>query len=549
MAGLDAYASKRDFEKTPEPAPADGAGRGPLAFVVHKHAARALHYDLRLELDGVLKSWACPKGPSLDPAVKRLAVEVEDHPFDYRDFEGVIPEGNYGAGAAIVWDRGTYRHPSGKGGAEGEALLREGLRKGDLKFVLEGERLRGEFALVRTKRGQRSWLLLKKRDRFAGREEVLSANRSVVSGRTLEDLLGAGTGRPAARRRADRVRLRETLESEALEAAPLSPLPTSVRPMLAATAPEPFDDPEWVFEVKWDGYRVVAEVRDGEVTLRSRNLLSLNERFAPIAEALAACRFEAVLDGEVVVLDDRGHADFQRLQDYPRAGGHLVYYAFDLLHFAGHDVTGLPLVARKDLLKRILPASPRLRYSDHVAAHGVLFFRVARDKGLEGIVAKHGRSAYRPGTRSPQWLKVKATRTREAVVAGFTAPRGGRPHFGTLVLGAYRGEELVPIGHAGGGFDAGELAGVRGRLEPLIQERCPFGAVPRTNAPATWVRPVLVCEVAFSGWTREGFLRHPVYLRLREDKAAREVALDDGAPVSAHPGAPQGVRPVEEGDP
>ncbi|MBI5018440.1 MAG: hypothetical protein HZB55_23505 [Deltaproteobacteria bacterium] len=527
--GLEEYASKRNFGETPEPEPAGRAVERGLRFVVHKHSARALHYDLRLELEGVLKSWACPKGPSLDPAVKRLAVRVEDHPLEYQNFEGVIPEGNYGAGAAIVWDRGAYRHPSEGGGREGEELLLEGLRKGDLKFVLEGEKLRGEFALVRTKKDGKSWLLLKKKDRHARKEEILAENRSVVSQRTLEDLLETGEGRTSGRKRADRVRLRETLESEELDDAPLGPMPTAVRPMLATAAREPFDDPEWIFEVKWDGYRTVAEVRDGAATLYSRSLLPLNEKFALIAEALRECRFEAVLDGEVVAVDDRGHPDFQRLQNYSKSGGgHLLYYVFDLLYFEGHDLTGLPLLRRKELLKRILPSASRIRFSDHVTKDGVLFFRVARAKGLEGIVAKHGRSPYRIGRRTRQWLKVKATRTREGVIAGFTAPRGGRRHFGTLVLGAYEGSELVCIGHSGGGFGAEDLRRIRERLQPLIRDKCPFRVEPKTNTPATWVRPELICEVAFSGWTKEGSLRHPVFLRLREDKDAREVVREGG---------------------
>jgi bifunctional non-homologous end joining protein LigD len=526
--GLEEYASKRKFGETPEPEPTEPQERGRLVFVVHKHAARALHYDLRLELEGVLKSWACPKGPSLDPAVKRLAVMVEDHPLEYRNFEGVIPEGNYGAGAVIVWDRGVYRHPSARDQRGGVELLLEGLRKGDLKFVLEGKKLRGEFALVRTRRDEKSWLLLKKKDGHASSEEILAENRSVVSGRTLEDLLEAEAGSPS-RKRADRVRRREALESEDWQDAPERPMPTAVRPMLATATREPFAHPAWVFEVKWDGYRAVAEVRNGEAKIYSRNLLPLNEKFAPVAEALRECRYEAVLDGEIVAVDDRGHPDFQSLQNYPKSGGgHLLYYVFDLLHFEGRDLTGLPLLRRKELLKKILPSASRIRFSDHVGKDGVLFFQVAKEKGLEGIVAKHGQSRYRVGRRSRQWLKVKTTRTREAVIGGFTAPRGGRSHFGALVLGVYEGDELACIGHAGGGFGAEDLRRIHERLQPLIQKECPFRVEPRTKTPATWVRPELVCEVAFSGWTGDGQLRHPVFLRLREDKAPREVVHEGG---------------------
>ena len=284
--GLREYAAKRKFGKTPEPE-ADLRHTGNrLVFVVHKHAARALHYDLRLELDGVLKSWAVPRGPSLDPSVKRLAVMVEDHPLDYRDFEGVIPEGNYGAGSVIIWDRGLYRHPAAGDENENEKLLRDGLRKGDLKFVLEGEKLRGEFALVKTGKDEKSWLLLKKKDRSAGTGDILKENRSVASHKTLEEVFAAGPEKSSRQKKIEQIRLREALESEELKDAPVTPMPHAIKPMLATLAREPFDHPDWLFEVKWDGYRAVAEIRDGNVALYSRNLLPLNQKFLPIVEAL-----------------------------------------------------------------------------------------------------------------------------------------------------------------------------------------------------------------------------------------------------------------------
>jgi len=491
-------------------------------FVVHKHAARALHYDLRLELDGVLKSWAVPKGPSLDPGVKRLAVMVEDHPFAYRDFEGVIPEGNYGAGSVIIWDRGFYHHPLARDSSENESLLLAGLRKGNLKFVLEGEKLQGEFELVKIRKDEKSWLLLKKKDRLASAGDILRENRSVVSGKTLEELLGNGASPAFWQKKISQIRRHEAVESE--PAAPLAPLPHHVRPMLATLASEPFDHQDWFFEVKWDGYRAMAEVREGDVALYSRNLLALNEKFFPVAEALRKCGFTALLDGEIVVVDDQGHPDFELLQHYHKSGsGHLLYYVFDLLHFQGHDLTGLPLLARKELLKKILPVSPKIRFSDHVHNDGILFFRVARDKGLEGIIAKQAHSTYQTGSRSRQWLKIKAQLTQEGVIAGFTAPRGGRKHFGTLILGLYDGDEFICIGHAGGGFGLKELEEIHTRLEPLIQKECPFKVQPQTGALTAWVRPELVCEVAFHGWTIDGVMRQPVFKRLREDKSPREV--------------------------
>jgi bifunctional non-homologous end joining protein LigD len=244
----------------------------------------------------------------------------------------------------------------------------------------------------------------------------------------------------------------------------------------------------------------------------------------PITDALRKFSFEAVLDGEIVVVDDRGHPDFQLLQNYQKTGsGHLLYYVFDLLYFQGHDLTSLPLLRRKELLKKILPSVPKIRFSDHVWQDGILFFAVAKEKGLEGIIAKHAQSAYQPGKRSRQWLKVKTQLTQEGVIAGFTEPRGGRRYFGSLVLGVYQGDELIYIGHSGGGFGAKDLQEIREKLDPLIQKECPFKVEPKTNTPATWVKPELVCEVVFHGWTDEEIMRQPVFLRLREDKAAREV--------------------------
>lgn len=537
---LKDYASKRHFEETPEPRPGPGNADHSLVFVVQKHAARALHYDLRLQMEGVLKSWAIPKGPSLNPASKRLAVMVEDHPFDYRDFEGMIPEGNYGAGSVIVWDRGSYRHPSGTAGKAGEGLLLEGLKKGDLKFILEGEKLRGEFALVKTRKDEKSWLLIKKRDRFATTEEILAQNRSVLSGKTLEETSGEDEKRGFRQKGIGRIRQREALEAAGLRDAPTGPMPRNASPMLATLIREPFDHPDWIFEVKWDGYRAMAEIENSDVTLRSRNGLSFNRKFPAIVEALGKFGLEALLDGEIVVVDDQGNPDFQMMQDYAKSPkGHLLYCVFDLLHLAGRDLTALPLIRRKELLKKILPPDPHIRFSDHVTAEGILFFRVARERGLEGIMAKHSRSVYKMGARSRQWLKIKTRLVQEGVIAGFTEPRGRRNHFGALVLGVYSGDRLVYIGHTGGGFGTAMLGALHKKLSPLIRKKSPFAVEPATNGPVTWVKPVLVCEVAFQGWTDEGLLRQPVFLRLREDKEARDVVREEQhqtAPTNLPPG-------------
>ncbi len=528
---LKEYKSKRKFEKTPEPRSGSRPGGGHLVFVVHKHAARALHYDLRLEMKEVLKSWAVPKGPSLDPSIKRLAIMVEDHPFDYKDFEGVIPEGNYGAGSVIIWDRGIYHHPSAKDRKESEKLLLEGLQRGDIKLILDGEKLHGEFALVKTGMGENTWLLLKKKDRYAIKGDVLKENRSVISNKTLEDVSKASLEKSFKQKKISQIRLREALESEEMKDAPVKPMHHGIKPMLATLVREPFDHPDWIFEVKWDGYRAVAEVGDEGVSLYSRNLLPLNKKFSRVVDALKKFRFEAVLDGEIVVVDDQGRPDFQMLQNYQKTGqktgsGHLIYYVFDLLHFQGHDLTNLPLIRRKDLLKKILPSSPKVKFSDHVQKEGVLFFNAAREKGLEGIVAKHSQSPYLMGSRSRKWLKVKTHLTQDGVIAGFTEPRGGRKYFGSLVLGVFEGDELIYIGHSGGGFGGKNLKEIREKLDPLVQKECPFKVTPATNAPVTWVKPELVCEVALSGWTEDGIMRQPVFLRMRNDKPAREVVLE-----------------------
>jgi bifunctional non-homologous end joining protein LigD len=393
--------------------------------------------------------------------------------------------------------------------------------------VLAGEKLRGEFALVRTAKDEKSWLLLKKKDSYAAEEDILAENRSVASHKTLEEIAAANPSIPSRQKKIDQIRLVEAAESQDLQDAPVKPMPHGIQPMLATLVREPFDHPEWLFEVKWDGYRAIAEIQDGKVSLYTRNKISLNKKFSPITEALQKLGFEAVLDGEIVVVDDQGEPDFQMLQNYQKSGsGYLIYYVFDLLFFHGHDLLNLPLMRRKELLKKILPSAQHVKFSDHVWKDGVLFFNVVKKKGLEGIIAKHSQSTYRMGKRSRQWLKIKTQLTQEAVIAGFTEPRGGRKYFGSLVLGVFEGEELIYIGHSGGGFGAKKLKNIYERLQPLIQQDCPFKREPATDTPVTWVKPELVCEVAFTGWTEDGLMRHPVFSRLREDKAAREVGRE-----------------------
>ena len=522
---LTEYRSKRDFKKTPEPRGQEGVSPDqPLRFVVHKHLASRLHWDLRLELDGVLKSWAVPKGPSLDPEEKKLAVMVEDHPIDYQFFEGVIPEGNYGAGTVMIWDRGTYCAVGSPDRGQSEENLRKGLAKGHISFVLAGERLKGEFALVRLKKAQENnWLLMKKRDADSNPGGPIRFDSSAASGRTMEEI---GSGKP-------------DLSRVDFSGAIRGPMPLHVKPMLATPVERAFDRPGWLFEVKWDGYRALGETQDGKARLYSRNDLTLNEQFPAIAQSLASLPFDALFDGEIVVVDGTGRADFQLLQDYLHsAEGTLVYYVFDLLYFDGLDLRTLPIWRRKGILQQVLPAVPHVAFSEHVETEGSALFEAAGENNVEGVMAKDAMSPYRSGQRSREWLKIKTHRQQEAVIGGFTRSRGGRIGFGALILGVYDADRLVYIGHAGGGFTDEQLASLLRRLEPLARQQSPFDKAPKTNTEVTWVEPRLVCEVRFSEWTNEGLMRHPVFLGMREDMDPRDVRREVAE------GVPQG--PVKE---
>jgi bifunctional non-homologous end joining protein LigD len=537
---LDEYQKKRDPRTSPEPSATGGKPEKVLSFVIQKHAASHLHYDFRLELDGVLKSWAIPKGPSLDPSIKRLAMMVEDHPYEYRSFEGIIPKGNYGAGEVIIWDHGSYHAAGSDEKEESERLLRAGLGKGDLKFILEGEKLKGEFALVRLKSDQENtWLLIKKKDQYATTEEVTRLERSVLSGLSIEEIKGgrspraavaetpapSGTGpAPAVEPKAPAA---PKTPAQAKGAKPAAPMPHDVKPMLATSSQDPFDDPDWIFEIKLDGYRSIAELRDGKVELYSRNNISFNKRFPGIVASLETLRREAVLDGEVVALDESGRSYFQLLQNHQRTGeGNICYYAFDLLYLDGEDLRALPLLTRKQMLRDLLPELPNVRYSDHIAESGKDFFELAKSNNLEGILAKRGNSQYLTGRRSKDWLKIKIRMQQEAVICGFTQPRGSRKNFGSLVLGLYENNELIYIGLTGGGFDEAGLKELHAMLQPLVQPDSPFQESIKTDTAVQWVQPVLVCEVEFSEWTDERLMRQPIYLGLREDKDAKQVVRE-----------------------
>jgi bifunctional non-homologous end joining protein LigD len=519
---LAVYRRKRHFDQTREPRASRRSRSNDLVFVVQKHAARRLHYDFRLQVGKVLKSWAVPKGPSLNPADRRLAVMVEDHPLDYRKFEGVIPHGNYGAGSVIVWDEGIYTIPGVEGRRATERALERAIAAGRVHVLLKGRKLSGEFSLVRMNRDDgKNWLMIKRNDAAASTTDVTTDSMSVKTGRTLADVA-------APRRRRRKIRIPA--------AAPKARMPHNVRPMLATPLADPFDKPGWVYEIKWDGYRTIAEVQKGKVKLYSRNLLSFDERFAPVAESLKDLGHDAVVDGEVVVVVTAGHSSFQLLQQYQKTGqGRLIYYVFDLLYLDGRDLRRLPLTERKKLLAQLVPGLPRVLFSEHVVDRGMDLFRAAISRGLEGIIAKDGSGPYREGKRSGDWFKIKTVARQEAVIGGFTAPRGGRIALGAMLLGVYEGENLVYIGHTGGGLGDDELSLLRKQLDPLATPSCPFVRRPSPNAPVTWVEPELVCEVAFREWTQDGHMRHPIFMGLREDKSARQVHREQAAPLAAVP--------------
>lgn len=538
---LSAYRAKRSLDQTPEPgaraAPTGGAGGG--LFVVHKHAARNLHWDLRLEMRGVLQSWAVPKGPSRNPADKRLAVHVEDHPIEYGDFEGIIPEGNYGAGAVIVWDRGRWVP------LEDPAL---GFEKGKLLFELKGYKLKGVWTLVKIKKGVKEWLLIKEKDAEASADGTTFPEGSVLSGLTVEELK-EGKNRTAG----------IVKELTRLKAPRRAVGAVAAAPMLAETREGPFTKTGWLFELKLDGYRVRTGREEGRALVVSRNGHDLSASFPEIARVVAALPYEGlVLDGELVVLDDRGHPSFQRLQNRAQTSrpfevrrvsveSPATLYCFDLLAFEGFDLRPLPLTTRKKILEQILPRASALRYSEHFETKGEALYEQVVGLGLEGIMAKKADSGYRAG-RSPNWLKIRADRTGDFVVVGFTRPKGSRAGFGALHLGAYQDGELTYIGRAGSGFTAKELKDVAARLEETKRAKPAVkGPLPK-DKDTTWVEPELVAEVRYKEITGDHLLRHPVFVRFRDDKPASECVLDRSGESGVVPVEAGGDSPVPDSD-
>ena len=530
--GLDEYKRKREFDKTPEPAGTVKKHAG-NSFVIQKHHATRLHYDFRLEMEGILRSWAIPKGPSFNPAEKRLAMETEDHPIDYGEFEGVIPKGNYGAGKVIIWDNGTYEMVDPE-------TPEKGWKKGKLHFVLKGKKLKGEWVLVRGSREPRQWIFFKVRDNYASTEVNITEARpeSIVSGQLVDEIGEKHRGRQWV------TPIERELEQFGMKDAGRSPIPKIVQPMLATLVEKPFDNDDWLFELKLDGMRALVVKQDSKIEMWTRNAKSLTQRFPTLTEAVRELPADTVvLDGEIVALDERGQAHFGLLQprihlsrakDITEADRQIpvYFYAFDLVYLNGYDLMKFPLEQRKAVLRKLIPDnSGWIRFADHVEAKGGAFFKAVEEHGLEGVVAKHRKSEYQQG-RSKYWLKIKTLKTDHFVVGGFTSPEGSRKYFGALLAGLYRNGDLIYVGRVGGGFDDRMLADVHKKLMPLIVKDRPFKDIPAEVRKATWVKPQLVCEVRFNEWTSDQKLRAPIFQGLRNDLDPKDCRLEDALPSS-----------------
>ncbi|HZC35081.1 MAG TPA: non-homologous end-joining DNA ligase [Chthoniobacterales bacterium] len=525
---LKEYARKRDFQKTPEPAAKlsqRGKGR---RFVIQKHDASRLHYDFRLELGRTLKSWAVPKGIPFAKGEKHLAVQVEDHPISYIDFEGTIPEDQYGGGTVMVWDHGTFEPLS-------KAPTKD-LKNGKLHFVLNGTKVKGEWYLVRL-RDPKQWLLIKAGESMPPVSRKLD-DTSALSGKTMKELaLGdrVWQSRPAAK--SSRLAKRKSSKKSST-----APLPKFVEPMKAKLV-DSLPSGNWIYEIKFDGYRALALRGGSEARLLSRNQKDLGGKFPEVMESILALDVrDAIIDGEIVALDEKGRSSFQLLQAFEMGEKRppLFYYAFDLLRLNGKDLLNLPVEQRKAELEKLLKDPPGvIRYSVSIEDGGEELLKKARELGVEGLVGKRVGSRYEPGKRSGAWIKIKLQQQQEFVIGGYSDPEGSRKYFGAILVGVYEGDKLEFAGKVGTGFNKNVLRDLYSRFQKIRSDNCPFVDLPEKRSgpygkPMTaselkrchWVEPKLVCQIKFTEWTRDGRLRQPVFLGLREDKDPKEVVRE-----------------------
>ncbi len=522
--GLTAYVKKRNFKKTAEP-PGGKSNSKTLSFVVQRHHATSLHYDFRLELDGVLKSWAVPKGPSMNPDDKRLAMMVEDHPIDYQYFEGIIPAGNYGAGVVLIWDKGTYQSLADER-KDDIKTLRAGLKAGNLKFKLNGEILKGEFALVKLHNAQENaWLLIKHRDEYAvddfNSEDLVPDNiKAMKNNKEGEAITLPKTKKIKAEKKSPDVTENEEEETQPAKA---------FIPMMAKLATKIFDDENWIYERKLDGYRAIGYTGK-KARLISRNNIDFSKDYKKIVSELQQISNDAILDGELVVEDKTGKSSFQDIQQYKgdEPGKILKYYVFDLLSLNGHDLRGMELIKRKQLLKTLIEPlnNSAIIYNDHVAGKGTELFAKAKKAGWEGIIGKDAQSYYDSGKRTDHWRKFKLQLSQEVLICGYTAPTGSLDHFGALILGINQGDHVRYIGNCGTGFNDAAIKELYKKLEPLQTDKKPFAEKVHNHTKVTWVKPNLVCEVWYAEWTADRHLRQPVFKGLRMDKEKENVVME-----------------------
>lgn len=535
---LSEYNRKRDFTKTAEPKGKLKKTGKELRFVVQKHAASHLHYDFRLEIDGVLVSWAVPKGPSSDTSIKRLAMHVEDHPMDYIDFEGTIPKGQYGGGTVMVWDIGTYMAEGSDSVEESEKLLKKMHKEGNIKVVLKGKKLKGSYHLVHMKGKDTEWLLMKGKDKYADKKEF--TQKSVLTGRTLNQIEkdeDSDVWKSSPKKNTSK---KENILSE-IEQKPvqgftpedvanakvLKSFPKNWRPQMATLTDEVFDNDDWIFENKYDGYRALIQIQDGKTEMISRNGISFNSKYKELVEGFSIFNDDVILDGEIVVEDPKGNSRFQWLQYYQDnpEKGKLKCYLFDILYFNGFDLTGLELLQRKKILKALIPKSDQIIYSEHTTGDGTKALKKAEQNNSEGLIAKKASSKYNQNKRSKDWLKIKVTKEQEMVIGGFTDPQGSRVGFGSLLLGYYENGNFIYSGKVGTGFNEELLKELHTKLKKLERKTSPFKEEPKERK-VHWVKPELVAQIKYSEWTETGSLRHPVFIALRTDKDPKDVSRE-----------------------